>query len=195
MRRISLKRINRRWRVIQILLRTRAAAAGYTLMEVVMAMMVASTFTVMVLSFIAEGLGMLVESEKLQAAAAAAQLRMAILRTDPDPEPSEKEGAIGGGVFQGMQYKLQVSNSEIDLAKVQASGDLATPALDDAAPAGPQNSAGAAESQGVSERSVTGGIIPVKKIRLEISYPIGSETGKLIIHTMQPRRPEAANES
>ncbi len=183
-RRSWLRRIGRRF----------SRTAGFTLVEASMAMMVAAAFSVMTLSFVGDGLSMLLEAEKLEAAAAAAQLRLSLLRSDPGLKNDRKEGEIGGGVFRGMRYQQIVKEDVIDLAEVQATGELGAPNLDDLAPSGPQNAPARSESAGSSERSATGGRIEVVRIRLTIEYPVGIETGKLIINTLQPsRRVESSN--
>ncbi len=186
------KRVRRRLRRLAARVRQRS---GFTIVEMALAMAAVATFIVLITSFVGDGLRMQAEAGKLQAAMVLAQLRMAQLRADPALTDKKEEEEVSTGVYKGMKVRVEVSQDRIDLAQAQQTGDISLPAVDDQLPTSIQNEGSRRESLGTSERSQTGGLIDVLRIKVVVSYPVGAGFRDFTVQTLSPARRTEAQSS
>ena len=78
-------------------------------------------------------------------------------------------------MYGGYGYEIDVSEVNMDLAKIAEEGTLKPTALDDQLPAAVQNPDERRKKAGQSSSTETGGIVPVYLIRVKIRYPRGND--------------------
>lgn len=136
---------------------------------------VAAVFCLMVALLLNDGLRLQMLANRQSVAAALAQTKMSQLLSRPVLEPGVDEGEFGenAGMYAGYSFRLEIREEQLDLARIAAQGKLEGIPVDDKMPAGVRNTEGDIESLGTSEKTQTGGLIPVYRIVLEIQYPVG----------------------
>ncbi|MEQ9362934.1 MAG: prepilin-type N-terminal cleavage/methylation domain-containing protein [Leptospirales bacterium] len=185
-RRPGLRRILRRFRTRARRLRRRS---GFTLVEMALALAIASSFLVFLTANVSEGIQMQLEADRMTVAVAIAQAKLSQLRNNPNLSPIDQEGELtDAGMYSGYKFRIRVTEEDLDLAEIQQSGKIQSPALGDQLPAGVQNQAGAEESLGTSETTATGGKIPTMRILVVIEYPVGNGFREFRVETLQAAR-------
>lgn len=171
----------------------RNSSSGFTLVEVAIAMAIVATETVFVLGTIAGAQSQMFLAHKLSLATVISRAKVTQLLSGRELEVTDTKGEFGdqAGLYADYSYELKISEEQIDLANVTASGELdsSSPPLEDHLPAGVQNQQ-QQESLGTSERSATGGLIDVFHIFFQIQYPIGrsGQTGEYTVQTYKENR-------
>lgn len=193
MRAQILHRLLRRGRRIHRRLRHRARylkrRAGFTLVEMALALGIASSFLVFLTANVSEGIQMQLEADRMTVAVAIAQAKLSQLRNNPNLSPVDQEGELtDAGMYSGYKFKIRVTEEDLDLAEIQQSGKIQSPALGDQLPAGVQNSSGKQESLGTAEQTQTGGKIPTLRILVVIEYPVGNGFREFRVETLQAQR-------
>ena len=163
--------------------------SGFTLVEMALALAIASSFLVFLTANVSEGIQMQLEADRLTVAVAIAQAKLSQLRNNPNLAPLDQEGELSdAGMYSGYKYHLIVTEEVLDLADVQQSGKIQAPALDDQLPAGVQNQQGDTESLGTSEATATGGRIDTLRIVVIVKYPVGNGFKEFRVETLQAAR-------
>lgn len=163
---------------------------GMTLVEMGLATAVAAVFCMMVALLVNDGLRLQMLAGKKSLAAALAQTKMSQLLSRPVLEPGTDEGTIGSdGMYAGYAFNLTIKEEQLDLAQVVQEGKLEGMPVDDKMPADVRNTEGDVESLGTGPQSQTGGMIPVYRIVLVITYPIGqNRTDSYRVETFRSAR-------
>ncbi|MCR9144560.1 MAG: prepilin-type N-terminal cleavage/methylation domain-containing protein [bacterium] len=182
-------RLRRLWRKLRNRARHLQRRAGFTLVEMALALAIASSFLVFLTANVSEGIQMQLEADRMTVAVAIAQAKLSQLRNNPNLSPLEKEDTISdAGMYSGYKFRIKVTEEDLDLAEIQQSGKIQSPALGDQLPAGVQNQAGNEESLGTSESTATGGKIPTLRILVVIEYPVGTGFREFRVETLQAAR-------
>ncbi len=149
---------------------------GISLLEASLAIAIAATISVSVLSLVSSAFEMQSRSEKIFLAFTLAQAKMNQILSNPVLSPTQQKGTIDASIYQGFEYEIIIKEEEMDLAKISQTGTLGS-SIDDLLPASVQNfKSREKKGQNLTE---TGGMIPVYKIKLIIFYPIkGNQKGK-----------------
>lgn len=163
--------------------------AGFTLVEMALALAIASSFLVFLTANVSEGIQMQLEADRMTVAVAIAQAKLSQLRNNPNLSPVDQEGELtDAGMYSGYKFRIKVTEQDLDLAEIQESGKIKSPSLGDQLPAGVQNQAGNQESLGTSTSTQTGGKIPTLRILVAIEYPVGNGFREFRVETMQAQR-------
>lgn len=152
---------------------------GISLLEVSLAIAVAATMSVSVLGLVSSAFESQSRIQKLELASNLARAKMTQILSMPTLEPTEKEGTIDTELYKDFQYKIIIKEEQMDLAKLSQTGSLEASKinLEDQLPTSIQNfKSKEKKGQNITE---TGGLIPVYKIQILITYPIkGNRVGK-----------------
>ncbi len=174
-------------------------SAGFTLVEMSLAIGIAASMSVLVMSTIADGMAKQGESDRLAIAVSLAQTKLAQLLSNPNLSTSSNKGSFGddSGIYRGYTYDVTVREEKIDLAKVAETGELkGVPVKDQLPPS--QSGAGAPgqQSAGQSVGSQTGGLVDIVRIIVKINYPIGGgASGEYRVETFRDAKKESSGGS
>ncbi len=155
--------------------RTNNRRKAFTLVETALAMAIAAIMLVTVTATIADGERLLLEADRLSLALSVAQAKMTQLTSGIGLEVTNEAGRFDdrAGPYAGFAYTIEVREEQIDLAQVAETGTISSaPPLEDQLPAGVQNQE-LQEKAGSSASSVTGGLVDVYRVSVEITYPRG----------------------
>lgn len=153
--------------------RRRSSRSGMGLAEMALAIAAASVFILSTLHFIASGLRLRSEAEKMNLAATVAQAKMAQLLSRPSLEKTDQKGVFDkDGPFAGFEYELHVKEEQIDLATVTSEGKISPVKVDDKLDPGVQNGK-PRERAGQGQKTATGGLVDIDRIVLLVRYPLG----------------------
>lgn len=147
---------------------------GITLVDMALAILVASIAMFSVVTVVADAQKMRVEADRIAVAVSAAQIKLAQLLSNPELSTTNERGTFGpeSGIYSGYTWEVEIREEKIDLAKVAESGQLKGIELDDKLPAGVQNKY-EDEKLGQSESTQTGGLVDIVRIIVTITYPRG----------------------
>ncbi len=160
---------------------------GFTLLEMGLAVAIASAVLAYTAAIIAQGLRLQEEAGRLATAIMLAQTKISQLRNDPDLKPLDESGQFEEeGLYQGYGWEIEVREEKFDLAKVYGDQEEdAGLAIDDLLPEEARNE-GDEEQVSLSDRAATFGEIEVMRINVVITYPKGSgERGTYRVETFQ----------
>ncbi|MBR30657.1 MAG: hypothetical protein CMN77_05050 [Spirochaetaceae bacterium] len=157
---------------------------GLTLVEMALATVVATTFSLYVTLFISGGIQAQVEAERMSIAASLAQTKMSQLLSAPTLEPTASEPqphkfGRDAGIYEGYEVTVIVRQDKINLQDTLSSGEVKSIPVDDKLPAGVQNQEQTIEKAGSSEASVTGGDVNVHRIVIDIKVPLGPNSFRM----------------
>ncbi len=157
---------------------------GLTLVEMALATVVATTFSLYVTLFISGGIQAQVEADRMSIAASLAQTKMSQLLSAPTLEPTANKPqphhfGRDSGVYAGYEVTVIVRQDKINLQNTLSSGELKSVPVDDKLPAGVQNQEQTIEKAGSSEASVTGGDVNVHRIVIDIKVPLGPNSFRM----------------
>ena len=157
---------------------------GLTLVEMALATVVATTFSLYVTLFISGGIQAQVEADRMSIAASLAQTKMSQLLSAPTLEPTANKPqphqfGRDSGVYAGYEVTVIARQDKINLQNTLSSGELKSVPVDDKLPAGVQNQEQTIEKAGSSEASVTGGDVNVHRIVIDIKVPLGPNSFRM----------------
>ncbi|MQK95616.1 hypothetical protein, partial [Escherichia coli] len=89
----------------------------------------------------------------------------------PTLEPTNQKGEIDIPLYKGFEYELIIKEENVDIAKISQTGSLESAVnVDDQLPTGVQNFKG--QQKAGQNTTETGGLIPLYRIRIIITFPI-----------------------
>ena len=146
--------------------------AGFSLLEVALAMMIVSVVLITAISSALSALRWQVEADRMALAMSLVQTKMAEIRSNRDLSTEDKAGEFDDedSIYYRYRWKTSVREENLDIGELLESsfGDLP---LGDQLPAGIQNS-GAGEESAAKKGLFSGGI-PILKISVTVEYPKG----------------------
>ncbi len=150
---------------------------GFTILEAGLAVSAASVLLFSVLYMVTESMRIRMEADRISLAYTLASAKMTQILASAAITPADETGNFGDefGAYSGYSYKLSIREETIDLAEYagQAGGNAET-MLADLLPPAVQNEGSQREKAGQSASTQTGAMVPVYKIRIEITYPRGN---------------------
>ena len=163
--------------------------SGFTLIEMSISVGVVALMMASVGTLVAKGLALQKESDRLRVAVILTQSKLSQLLTRPDLSPASESGEIGNdnALYKGYKYKINITNEQIDLAKISETGKISFAPVEDKLPEDSTN-ASQTEKMGQGAQTQTGGLIEVMKIMVTIIYPRGDGTdGEYVVMTFRKK--------
>lgn len=150
---------------------------GVSLFEVGLAIGVASTMAISTLSLVSSAYQMQGKAQKLELASNLANIKMTQILSMSELENTNQSGTLDVALYNGYEYQILIKEEQIDLAQLAQSGSLNfNLPMDDQLPTGVQNYKGREKAgQNISE---TGGLVPVYRIKIIITYPLDTKGNK-----------------
>ncbi len=146
-------------------------------MEVSLALAIASTISISVLGLISSAYRMQSKAQKMEFASNLARAKMTQILSMPVLDPTEQTGKLDIPLYKDFEYSIIIKEEQVDIAQIAQSGSLENAvALEDQLPTSVQNFKGKEKSgQNITE---TGGLIPIYRIRIIITYPLDNKGNK-----------------
>ncbi len=171
------------WKIKEKIFKNRK---GVSLLEISLAIAVSATMSMSVLSLVSSAFESQSRIEKLELASNLAKAKITQILSMPTLEPTNKEGTIDTDLYKNFKYQIIIKEEQIDLAKLSqtASLEISKVPLDDQLPVSVQNfKTKEKKGQNLTE---TGGLIPIYKIRIMISFPLkGDRFGHYEVQTFK----------
>lgn len=150
---------------------------GVSLFEVGLALGVAASMAVSTLGLVSSAYQMQGKAQKLELASNLASIKMTQILSMPELQNTNQTGTLDVALYNGFEYQILIKEEQIDLAQIAQSGslDFNLP-MDDQLPAGVQNFKG--KEKAGQNTTETGGLIPVYRIKVIITYPLDNKGNK-----------------
>ncbi len=145
---------------------------GFSLIEVVIALAIASFAMAETYALISRGMYLQRQSISLTNAVFLAKIKLAQIDATPKLETTSSKGEIPG--YVGYKYEVDIKEEELDLLKLSENPKNTKPPTDILGQDSNSKMGDLLKKRGQSQNSKTGGLIKVFKIRVAIFYPIGS---------------------
>ncbi|MCC5815659.1 MAG: prepilin-type N-terminal cleavage/methylation domain-containing protein [Leptospira sp.] len=160
--------------------------AGFTLLEVAMALAIGGVAMVYTYKLIAQGIQMQKEAVLVSNAVHLAKIKMAQVDASTDMESDVTKGDIPG--YPGYSFETSIKEEELDLLKLAMGGDSQD--LKDKAPKDLLGDKDAnlneiLKERGQAQGSETGGLIKVFRVKVSITYPQGGKDTTYSVETFR----------
>lgn len=143
---------------------------GLTLLEVAIAITVAATLSLSLLGMISQALILQKKARNLELASSLARAKINQILSMPSLEPAKQSGEVPVSLYRGFTYEIEISEEQIDIAKLITETDGSNVSVDDLLPASVQNFKG--RERAGQNTTETGGLLSVFRITIRIRYPV-----------------------
>ncbi|MCE9500536.1 MAG: prepilin-type N-terminal cleavage/methylation domain-containing protein [Leptospira sp.] len=147
---------------------------GFSLIEVAIALAIASSSMVWTYSLISNALTMKKKAADISNAVQLAKIKMAQIDSSSRLETDSVKGEIPG--YRGYRFETEVKEEELDLLKLAGGGkdkDKPSKSPDDLLGGQDSGMSKLLAKRGKGQGSETGGIIKVFRVKVKIIYPSG----------------------
>jgi general secretion pathway protein I len=145
---------------------------GFSLIEVVIALAIASFAMAETYALISRGMFLQRQSISLTNAVFLAKIKLAQIDATPKLETTSSRGEIPG--YVGYKYEVDIKEEELDLLKLAENPKNTKPPTDILGQDSNSRMSEILKKRGQSQNSKTGGLIKIFKIRVAIIYPLGT---------------------
>ena len=157
---------------------------GFSLVEVSLALVVASTVMTYIYSILANTIRLQQETEFLNTAIFLAKLKVSQIDASSSLEDETLKGKIPG--YKGFSFETEVKEDELDLFKLAGFGDES----DISSIFGDKDSKlnEIIKEKNSQQNLKTAGLIRVFKMKVSIFYSVGNQTKEYTIETFKPTK-------